>query len=513
MSDTQMNTSPAAAGEGPPELQHAAPSWQVKTAGGLDVHVPDRLASITTYVLLEQEQWFEAEFAFVERLVEPSSWVLDIGANHGIYALALAQRLDEGHVIAFEPTHEPRSRLLRSILDNRLAARISVAPLGLSDSRREVSFNTGHDSELNSLHGGGGRSETVTLDTLDRFLQRHAAGRSFDFVKLDAEGEEPAVLRGGDAFFRSQSPVVMFELMHGSKLNHGLVEQFEALGYGIYRHLPGLDLLAPWRADSAASDVPLNLFAIKPGRACALAGRGLLASERISDPELAPTLEVSGSDIDAARHWLAQQRAFALSDLPLPSDATDAQVLDLLLAAHVVPGLGASQRLSAARQALALLSHQLPQGGEDAPLPPLHRVAMAVHALHVVGLQKAAVSLASQALYFWPRDAVLASVYLPPALADLQRPCSSTPAEWLRLVLAEYVECHRAFSSYFAPGDPLQLRRLLRHPDHSAEIERRYALGEFRQNRVPDRQLLPQLRAGEGSVNPGLWSAVLAELE
>jgi hypothetical protein len=53
----------------------------------------------------------------------------------------------------------------------------------------------------------------------------------------------------------------------------------------------------------------------------------------------------------------------------------------------------------------------------------------------------------------------------------------------------------------------------LRHPDHSAEIERRYALGEFRQNRQPDRQLLPQLRAGAGSVNPGLWSAVLAALD
>jgi hypothetical protein len=135
-----------------------------------------------------------------------------------------------------------------------------------------------------------------------------------------------------------------------------------------------------------------------------------------------------------------------------------------------------------------------------------------VHALHTIGQAQAAVSLAGQALYFWPRHATVEALYLPPALADLPRRCTSEPAEWLRLVLAEYVERHRAFSSYFAPGDPLLLRRLLRNPDHSAEIERRYALGEFRQNRLPERRLLPQLCAGEGSANPSLWSAVLATL-
>lgn len=486
----------------------AAASWRLNLEGGLAIHVPDRLSSLTTYVLLEQERWFEQEFDFVQRLLEPRSWVLDIGANHGLYALAIAQRLQGGRVIAFEPTEEPRSRMVRSILDNRLADRISVAPLGLSDSCREVEFTLSDNSELNSLHGQSGqRVERVQLDTLDAFLARHAASATIDFVKLDAEGEEIAVLAGGHRFFSEQSPVVMFELMHGHQMNTELPARFRALGYGIYRHLPGLDLMAPQDLPlGPGEEVPLNLFAIKPERAEALARRGLLSAQAQPGPE---AVGWSSAQADAAQAWMQARLGWPAATRTGADAARSPAVEACLMVAsvHVDASASAETRLARCQAALpALTATAIRLDG-----PTVCRLATAVHALHLIGRRHAAVGLAQHLLAHWPRELSLDTPYLPPLADDLSRPCTSARADWLRLLLAEFAERMRSFSSYFAPGDPSSLRRLLRHPDHSAEIERRYALGEFRQNRQPDLRMLSQLKSGAGSHNPMLWSAVLAD--
>ena len=55
--------------------------------------VPRSLACITTYTVLEQEDWFEKEPAFLMHWLKPGMTALDIGANFGIYSLAMARRL------------------------------------------------------------------------------------------------------------------------------------------------------------------------------------------------------------------------------------------------------------------------------------------------------------------------------------------------------------------------------------------------------------------------------------
>src|ERR1051325_6856119 len=53
--------------------------------------VPADLSAMSTYVLLEQEAWFEKEPTFLRRWLKPGMTAIDIGANLGVYALPMAR--------------------------------------------------------------------------------------------------------------------------------------------------------------------------------------------------------------------------------------------------------------------------------------------------------------------------------------------------------------------------------------------------------------------------------------
>jgi FkbM family methyltransferase len=181
---------------------------------GVSLVVPASLDSITTYILLEQEDWFEKEPAFLLRWLRPGMTVIDIGANLGAYGLPMARKVGpHGMVFAYEPGSEPRSLLERSRAINR-ADNLHVIAAAVSDRPREGQLVLGQSSELNSLEGAG-PAENVWITALD--AEDGLRGwSSIDFVKIDAEGEEERILDGGKSFFEGHSPLVMFEMKAGT---------------------------------------------------------------------------------------------------------------------------------------------------------------------------------------------------------------------------------------------------------------------------------------------------------
>ena len=61
---------------------------ELKLTDAVTLAVPASLNSVTTYVLLEQERWFEKEMDFLRHWLRPGMTVIDIGANHGVLQLA-----------------------------------------------------------------------------------------------------------------------------------------------------------------------------------------------------------------------------------------------------------------------------------------------------------------------------------------------------------------------------------------------------------------------------------------
>ena len=115
----------------------------VRTAeDGAIFSAPNSINAITTYVLLEQEAWFEKEVAFVRRWIKPGMTAIDIGANLGIYSLPLARRVGpHGMVFAYEPGAQPRSFLEHS----RTIARADV------ESRKESAVSMMPDDQLKPM--------------------------------------------------------------------------------------------------------------------------------------------------------------------------------------------------------------------------------------------------------------------------------------------------------------------------------------------------------------------------
>jgi FkbM family methyltransferase len=159
-----------------------------------------------------------------QRLVRPGDVVLDLGANIGAHTLPLAQLVgDAGRVHAFEASDHAFNRLQRNIaLNPDLAVRIAaVQALLLADTAAPKPkgipsswpLEDAGNVDVHPVHLGQYHSvEAARLMRLDDWLTESGVGR-IDFVKLDVDGYEIDVLRGGRQLFSHYRPIILMEFM------------------------------------------------------------------------------------------------------------------------------------------------------------------------------------------------------------------------------------------------------------------------------------------------------------
>jgi FkbM family methyltransferase len=337
----------------------------------IPICLPGSVQRMTTYVILEQEDWFEDEIVFVRRLLLPGMKVVDIGANYGVYTLAMARLVGpEGAVWAFEPASTTMSYLRASIEHNRMShVRLVQKAVSSRNGTSHLSLNA--DAELNTLSGspnGTEQRETVELVTLDDCANEFDWS-GLEFIKLDAEGEEHNIVIGGRNLLARESPLIMFEMKHGQTINLALIDQFAVLGYETYRLVPGLNMLVPFRQGDQPDPFQLNLFCCKPDRAAMLEERGMLVRARTDendgDLDLAGRLPETAGDASCATrvhgHWVTQdpgkeltgstqyREALNLYTLAHTSSAGPATRYACLLSAYQKADLAASSMASHAR--------------------------------------------------------------------------------------------------------------------------------------------------------------------
>ncbi|MEM6491982.1 MAG: FkbM family methyltransferase, partial [Pseudomonadota bacterium] len=296
-----------------------AAALDMTTRSGVTVSVPATMSELSTYILLEQEDWFEAELPFLRGLAQPGWRMLDVGANYGLYGLTVAKAGGPDVKIAgFEPAARTARFLRRSVDRNGFEGQMTIVQTAMSDDVGEAVLDL-RPPELKALTTTG-RGETVRTTTIDAWVAENPDFAAPDFVKIDAEGAEAAILAGGEAFFAKADPLVMIEVKHGGDYNYAALDKLVSLGYALYALIPGLNLLAP--ADPRAARLSpealdgycINLFGVKPTRRAALAEMGVLVETRAAAPDV-----VDENDWAAA----IEQRPFWAGFAALKADFVD----------------------------------------------------------------------------------------------------------------------------------------------------------------------------------------------
>jgi len=146
--------------------------------------------------------------------------ILDVGANVGRVAEAGLRTYAHSEVHCFEPVSATFERLSRRLA--RFGGRVHLHHFALSDRSGEAVINLTSFHGANSLHPQADRHKRLNphvreLSTECIHLQRldDIAGTlpsSCDIMKIDVEGHELQVLKGGEAFIRDRVDTVLIEI-------------------------------------------------------------------------------------------------------------------------------------------------------------------------------------------------------------------------------------------------------------------------------------------------------------
>ncbi|MDP1611959.1 MAG: FkbM family methyltransferase [Sulfuritalea sp.] len=470
------------------------PPISLTTTDGLSISVPGKLACISTYVLLEQERWFEKEVDFLGRWLRPGMNVIDIGANVGVYSLPIARAVgNSGRVFAFEPGAGARRHLEASRLRNGMD-NLQILPCALSDSEKEGWLQEGTSSELNSLGAGrpaAGNGERVRVSTLD-IQERECQWPSIDFIKIDAEGQEERIVAGGRAFFSGGSPLVMYEVKHGSGQTSATRWILEALGYRTYRLLGDATCLVPVASDEQFDLFELNLFAAKPDRAARLAESGFLVEKPVAHA-LTSAQRAVALEYALSRPY-ARAFEFSLDDI---SQCPFGEAF-VAYAAYRHAGLDCARRHAALKTAFELLDDYCRKSGTPSALATLARVALDIghRGIAVATLEKLVSTSGVE----------LDQPFFPPGERYEDLSPEGRESEWFVAAANEQFELARSHSSYFQTGALDRLKWLCESPFSSAAINRRLILeGAKRGQELSD--LVSYLNPGHSPQNPAYWTA------
>jgi FkbM family methyltransferase len=144
-----------------------------------------------------------AEIGFVLEHLQPGDVFFDLGSNWGLYTAVAATIVGEdGLVVAVELNPEPFARLLRlvhtSALTNVLAFNVALSDVS-GDRAGIVKPWYRNDTASFLSKATSDQTDAITTRTLDK-LWKQVGSPQVRMVKLDVEGFEPVVIRGGISF-------------------------------------------------------------------------------------------------------------------------------------------------------------------------------------------------------------------------------------------------------------------------------------------------------------------------
>jgi FkbM family methyltransferase len=191
-----------------PGFRGVLPYW------GERLHFPR--GSIAFEIACAQGIYEEENLRLLLAAARPGSWYFDIGANIGLMSAPLLRTEPTVQVVSVEASPRTADFLARSIgaSRNRDRWRLVRKAVGASEGEIEFHLSAGTHAIFDGIRDTGrappGGTAMVPMTTLDT-LWAEAGRPGVCLVKIDVEGAEADVLRGGLACLRTARPVVLLE--------------------------------------------------------------------------------------------------------------------------------------------------------------------------------------------------------------------------------------------------------------------------------------------------------------
>lgn len=181
--------------------------------------------------------------------------ILDIGAHFGAFCVMLLQQCPALTCHAFEPNPVAVDALSVMARRNRIKDRVIIHQMALSDQNGIATLRVPQAGKFSGLATLGephrfkdGLAFRVEVQILDGWAEGQGLPK-IRLVKIDVEGAELLVLRGGERTIAEHHPLLVLERQQKNAHQFGIkVEQVEELvtSWGYKCERKGRDLLCEW---------------------------------------------------------------------------------------------------------------------------------------------------------------------------------------------------------------------------------------------------------------------------
>lgn len=178
--------------------------------------------------------WEGQSLSLWRDLAARSNYIVDVGSNAGVYALAAQAVNPAAKVLAVEPSQIAFGRLQENIALNGFP--IVAENVAASDQTGPVTFYDfpgSHQYSASLIKGfrAGAMPVEVEAVNLDSLFEKH--GFEVNLLKMDVEGHEPAALRGMKKTLEANRPTLIIEILN-DEANQAVEKELEGLGYSAH---------------------------------------------------------------------------------------------------------------------------------------------------------------------------------------------------------------------------------------------------------------------------------------
>jgi FkbM family methyltransferase len=183
----------------------------LKTIHGVQLLIDPSVDKGVELSLFETGTYEKGTIQLLHEFLKPGSTFLDIGANIGLMSSIASKQVGErGKVFAVEANPKTQEILQHNLALNQ-CQNVEIFPLALGETQGTATLfenwnvNRGGASLLSQ---DGESGVEVPVDTIDFLFQND----QIDLIKIDVEGFELEVLKGGIELLKKQQPVLIIEV-------------------------------------------------------------------------------------------------------------------------------------------------------------------------------------------------------------------------------------------------------------------------------------------------------------